>query len=79
MVFYTDLCDFGPQSVLWWKIWAEKLYEFNKKIIANGGFDDYYNGFGCKDLDKELPKLNMNFELKRCSKMLLTGLANSAE
>jgi len=40
---------------------GEKLYKINKKIIALNGFDDYYNKFACKDLYKELPKLN--FEL----------------
>ena len=54
-----------------------KLYKLDKKIIAFGGFDDYYNKFGYKDLYKKLPKLKL--KLKRGIKNAFYGISEQCK
>ena len=36
---------------------GQKIHKFIKKIIALKRFDDYYNKFGYKDLDKKAARM----------------------
>ena len=53
------------------------MHKFIKKIIALNRFDDYYNKFGCKDLDKKAARMITLNEKMRT--LVLTGLAKSAK